>query len=271
MLVDAIQTFSRSRGAEAAASVAFFAIFSLFPLLLFIVVGASFFLDEKVVQDKLIEAVQNTIPISSELITLNIRSVLQKRGSFSLVALVSLWWSASGMFNNITANLTRAWPQASMRNFIKRRLVALGFVSGLVGLLFISLIATTILDLLPLEYLPYWDTVSIEVTVLWKLFSKYVPILFRLLVFWVLYTWGPNVTVPIKAAFWGALLTTVGWELSTAVFSWYLGSGYSRYTLVYGSLSRIVVLLFWIYLSSWILLFGAHLTAAITRKKAALA
>lgn len=46
-------------------------------------------------------------------------------------------------------------------------------------------------------------------------------------------------------------------------FTWYLNSGIARYEFVYGSLSAIVALLLWFFLISWLLLFGAYLTAAI--------
>jgi len=61
----------------------------------------------------------------------------------------------------------------------------------------------------------------------------------------------------------GALGTTVLWEISTNIFTWYLSSGFISYEIVYGSLGRIVALLVWIYISSWVLIFGAYLTAAI--------
>jgi len=49
----------------------------------------------------------------------------------------------------------------------------------------------------------------------------------------------------------------------TAGFAWYLSSGLSKYRLVYGSLGSIVALMFWLYVTSGIILFGAHLSAAI--------
>jgi membrane protein len=69
------------------------------------------------------------------------------------------------------------------------------------------------------------------------------------------------------AAFWGALVAAVAWELVTDAFTWVLSSGLIHYELVYGSLGAIIALLFWIYLISWILLYGAYLTAAIDESK----
>ena len=47
--------------------------------------------------------------------------------------------------------------------------------------------------------------------------------------------------------------------------AWYISSDLVNYPLVYGSLSSVVALLLWIYVSSWLALFGAHLSAAVGR------
>jgi membrane protein len=72
--------------------------------------------------------------------------------------------------------------------------------------------------------------------------------------------------VPIKAAGFSALVITLIWRLASSAFQWYLGSGFARYEVIFGSLSAIVVLLLWIYISSVILFFGAHLCAASAGK-----
>jgi membrane protein len=64
----------------------------------------------------------------------------------------------------------------------------------------------------------------------------------------------------------GALVTVAIWRLFSLGFTVYLSGSINRYKLVYGSLGSIVVLMFWFYLSSWITLYGAHLTAAIDRR-----
>jgi membrane protein len=73
------------------------------------------------------------------------------------------------------------------------------------------------------------------------------------------------VEVKWSAAFWAALVVAVAWELAANAFAWYVGSGLARYRVVYGSLGTVVALLFWIYLSAWIIIFGAHLSAAVSR------
>ena len=77
---------------------------------------------------------------------------------------------------------------------------------------------------------------------------------------------GANSECARSAAFWGALLASSAWNLSTALFSLYLRSGFSRYELIYGSVGALVAFLFLIYILATVTLFGAHLAAAIDRK-----
>jgi membrane protein len=59
------------------------------------------------------------------------------------------------------------------------------------------------------------------------------------------------------------MLASLAWELAKQAFAWYLSSGFAKYDLVYGSLGAVVALMFWIYIGSWIVFFGAHLSAVI--------
>jgi membrane protein len=83
--------------------------------------------------------------------------------------------------------------------------------------------------------------------------------------FLALYRWTPSTEVRWKGAIAGALTAALAWELVKGGFTWYLRSGLVRYELVYGSLGTVAALLFWIYISSTITLFGAHLSAAVGR------
>jgi membrane protein len=91
-----------------------------------------------------------------------------------------------------------------------------------------------------------------------------IPWLLTFLLFQGLYRWIPNTEVKWSEAFWGALFATTAWEVTKSGFKWYISSGLASQQLVYGSLGAVIALLLWIYLSSLIMLLGAHLTAAIT-------
>ncbi len=264
-LRDAIDRFGKARGSEAAAGMAYYAIFSLFPLLLALVAIGSLVLDRQQIMDQVISLVSQAFPISQGLIRQNLERVVQLRGVVGLVSLVGAIWSATGVFTVLSRNINQAWTDAEPRSFVQNRLVALGMVGVLVLLLGLSVASTTAFNVLTQLRVPLGGGISIYQTPLWTIGSTLVPWLFTFLLFLALYRWVPNERVPWSAAFWAALVIATAWQIGASAFAWYVGSGLARYQLVYGSLGAIVALMFWIYLGSWLTFFGAHLCAAIAR------
>ncbi len=261
-----IQRFIDNRGAEAASSISYYALFSLFPFLLFLAASASYVLEQEGIQQQILEYITEIFPVSQNAIVNQIETVLAARGAVGLFALITFLWSASGVFNTLTAHINRAWYSSNARGILHQRLIALGIVAGLVALTYGSLVATTFFNLLPVSRWVTWENPSTWETIS-NISSQYVPLLIRLIIFYLLYRIVPATRVRGMAAFWGALVAAVAWEVVTDAFTWVLSSGLIHYELVYGSLGAIIALLFWIYLISWILLYGAYLTAAIDESK----
>jgi len=248
ILETAIRTFTEKQAGQASAGLAYYTFFSIFPLMLVFIAGGSYFLDSDQVFKTVTDFIQQALPISRQVINENLEEILQARGTAGIVSLLILLWSASGMFTNLAYNINLAWPLAARRNFLQNRLVGLWMIVGLIGLIILSLILSWMAARLPfhLELIPAlgsWLTIFV--------------------VFLTLYHWIPTLRVRWSATLWGALLASLAWKAVIAGFSWYLGSSFGQYQLVYGSLGAIVAFLFLIYIISLITLFGAHLSAAI--------
>lgn len=257
-----VERFTEERGSETAASLAYYAFFSIFPMLLVFIVVGSFFVDTEVVQIQLLNALQGTIPGAEELVIQNINHVLRLRGAVSFVALISLVWSSTSVFNILARNINRAFPHAGLLDFIKGRLRGLIIFFGLGLLLLLSLAASTLSGLIPMIEIPI-NGINLHETIVWQIGAFLVPVFFTWMMFWALYQWVPTVTVSRRASLFGGLIAGVAWVLLNNGFAWYLSSGLNQYQLVYGSLGTIVALLFWVYLAATIVLMGAHLTASI--------
>jgi membrane protein len=257
--------FGDARGSEAAAGLAYYALFSLFPLTLLLVFAGSFFLEQEAALQQVVQFISEAIPVSGNLIQENIQQVLAARGSLGLVGLVGTFWSASGVFAVLTHHVNLAWPQAEMRNAVERRLLAIGMVGTLVVLLILSLASTTAFNYLSRSQSEVVSRLSSYGAALWPVISTLVPWFFTFLLFLAIYRWIPNTKVPWSAAFWAALVVASLWQIAASAFAWYVGSGLARYQLVYGSLGTIIALIFWIYLASWFTIFGAHLSAAVAQ------
>jgi len=264
ILKQALTTFSGTRASQAAASLAYYAIFSLFPLLLLLVAGGSYFLNSEQVYQTVTRFIQNAIPASPEVINENLNQVLAARGTVGLVGLLTLLWSASSFFTNLAYNINLAWPDAPRRNFLKKRLVGLGMIAGLSGLLILALISNWITSLIPFlngaSGSPFFSGMWSQISVLGSWLTLF-------LLFQALYRWIPSVDVRWNAKIGGALFSSIMGKLATAGFNWYLRSGLNSYQLVYGSLGAIVALLFLIFIISLVTLFGAHLCAAIDQRE----
>jgi len=259
----AVERFTEERGAETSASLAYYAFFSIFPMLLVFIVIGSFFVDAQVVQTELLNLLEGVVPGAETIVIENINHVLRLRGAVTLVALVSLVWSASSVFNILARNINRAFPDAEQLDFFRGRLRALIIVIGL-GLLFLlALGASALSRVIPAIDIPLNGGIKLHETILWQIGVFLVPVLFDWLMFWALYQWVPTVKVSRRASLFGGLIAGVAWVLLNNGFGFYLSSGLSQYQLVYGSLGTIVALLFWVYLTGTIVLMGAHLTASI--------
>lgn len=257
--------FSEERGAEGAASIAFYTVFSLFPLLLVLVALGSYVLESQVIQSQVIDLVRLVFPLNPDLITSNIQQVLEQRGSVGVLGVVSLAWSATGAFGTLIRNIDRAWPSAEPRGFLQGRLVGLGLVAGLLALLFISSITTTILDLLSRLSVPILGSDFLKNIPSLDLLTNLVPLVVSFFIFLALFHWIPNRDVKWRAAFWAALVASIAWVVTTNAFTFFFSSGVVQYQLIYGSLWSIVALMLWIYLNFLIILICAHLSACIHR------
>lgn len=261
----AFQRFSEERGSEAAASLAYYAFFSVFPMLLAFIVVASFFIDRADVQTQLLNMLEGVLPGAEFIVVSNINNVLESRSAVTFVALISLVWSSINVFDILAKNINRAFPRADIPTFFKGRLLGFLMFLGL-GLLMVLSFAVSSLSGLDTIYLPL-NGQELQETLLWQIGTILFSVAINLVMFWMMYRWVPLVNVSNKASFFGGLTAGVTWQLLNNAFNWYLDSGLSRYSLVYGSIGTIVALLLWINFTATIILIGAHLTASIQNSK----
>lgn len=260
---NALVRLKKLRGSQAAAGMAYYAFFSLFPILLLFIVAGSYFLEGKQVQQYVLSLFSQAIPNSSEVIRRNIDRVLELRGTVGVIGAIGLLWSATGGFSALAFNINLAWPDAEKRNFLEKRLVGLGMVSFLAGLLVLSILVSALGNLLPRLNVFLGLNINLYNTSIWEVSTSLIPPMLIFLMFFCLYLWTPTIPISKRAAAWSALFASVAMILISKGFTWYLNMGLGRYELVYGSLGTVVALMFLIYLSLVATLFGAHLCAAI--------
>lgn len=253
MIRRALRRFSKNRGAESVASTTFFTIFSIFPMLIFITSAASLFLDSGEVKQTVLTWLIGMLPVVPEAILIEIENLIEVRTTtVNLVALVSFLWSASGVFNALALSLNRVWNPTRPRHALINRLFGLAMVASLVLLVMLLMMGTSVATVVLGRTLNFGGRVTLHL----------VPIFVRMLIFWGIYLLVPGGKVNSKSALLGAFLASAAWEINTVGFTWVIKSGLTNYEFFYGSLGTIIALLFWVFLSYYILLLGAYLAEA---------
>ncbi len=217
-----------------------------------------------------IDKLQGIIPSqASNLLEGSLRRLTEKQGtSITLVAVggVLALWSLSGAMQNVMWALNLAYGREETRGFVRRRIVAAGMaVFALMG----SALALGLLVLGP--HLSRWigDAIGNKsvVEIVW--WAAQWPILIGglLLAFAVIYYLGPNVEHP-KWHFisLGAVFAVVVWLVASGAFAFY-ASRFGSYNKAWGSLSAVVVMLTWLWISSVALLLGAEINAEAERSR----
>ena len=261
VIVTACHRLGHERCPEAAASIGFYAVFSLFPLLLILVAVASRFLETADSQERLLTAVLRFLPVSREVIHQNFLAVVRVRGTVGGIGAVGLLWASTSALSTLVRNLNRAWPTARPRNLFGERLLALLIVLCLVALVLLYLVAKALVDL-PGDWEGAQRAAASMLTLV-PLPSAAALSIFILVILTMLYRWLPRTSVLWREAIAGATISSLALWGATTLFTRYLASGLARYNLVYGSLGAFVALLSWVYIASLIVLAGAHVGAAI--------
>jgi membrane protein len=248
-----------------AAGVAFYMFFAIFPALLAALSIYGLFADPAQVAEQ-IQALTEYLPGQArDIIGEQLTRIADASGgalgwSAAIGILVALWSATKGVKALMTAfNIT--YDETEKRGFFKFNLIAIGLtlfilVFGLVVLVIVAVIPP-VLSALNLGALTHW----IVTLGRW-------PILFVLvmIILAFLYRFAPSRDKPRWSwATPGALLATVLWLIASLAFSIYVAN-FADYNATYGTLAAVVILLFWFYITAYVVLLGAEVNCEMERQ-----
>ena len=261
MLAGAANHALKPEAAITAAAIAYFALFSLFPITLLSISIASFSLGPSADRQFIIQRLEFIAPALGQLLGENIDEIIEARGPVTSVALVGLIWSASTVFFTLTHTLNEIWGVKKRRALWKRRGLAILFVLIFVGpTLFLASFAGSAIAHLRTS-LPE-PIISMGGGVTWLL-----AILLDVALFMVLYIMLPHGASTWRVILPGALAAGILWELAKKAFLSLVATYISVSNMVYGSVAAMIAFLVWAYLSGLIFLFGAYLSVAYFQRK----
>jgi membrane protein len=90
---------------------------------------------------------------------------------------------------------------------------------------------------------------------------------FFIIIFFLVYRFIPRNWTPVRPALAGASVASFAMMLLTYGFNWYLQSGFASYNVLYGSIGALIALIFYLYLTNYIVLLGAELSAQLGKTK----
>ncbi|MDD5189975.1 MAG: YihY/virulence factor BrkB family protein [Dehalococcoidales bacterium] len=242
----------RHDATQRAAGVAYYAILSIFPLLLGTIALFGYFLPSVNVQDELLTFIGKNLPGARNILIENIAGIVKLRGPAGILSLVILFWSASTMFSALTLAINRAWEIDRYRPFFVRKAGELGMALSTGGLLILSLGASAFSAIIRSSI----NMQPAQLTIL-DLDSRLTAFLLILAVFLLLYKLAPYTQTRWRHIWPGALAGAIFFELARTLFIYYL-EHFANYQLIYGSITSIIALLVWIYYSALIMILGAE-------------
>ena len=253
ILVRTIRGLGNHDASHMAAGVAYFAVLSLFPLLLGLIAIMGWILPSRDVQAELFDFFRQNLPGLVDVLESNIEDVIRIRGALGVTSILLLLWTASAMFGAIGRAINRAFGIRKGRPFYVSKLRDISMALG-VGLLFLlSVAVSSVFMILGETDLAVANTAA-------ELGARLLGFLLNFPVLLLMYKFLPNAERSWRYVWPGAFLAAVLLEIAKTAFIFYMGN-IADYESVYGSVGSLIALLVWIYLSAFIVVIGAEFSS----------
>lgn len=245
------------------AAMAYYTALSLSPLLLTVVGLAGLVYGREAARGGIVEQFRDTIgeQAASFVEQMVLKSSEPKHGiAATVIALVVLFFGASGVFSELQSALNAVWKvpgkpsSGGILTMVKERLLSFSLVCGAAFLLLVSLVVSAVLagiDSHILGWLPGTEWLA-------QILSLLVNFALTAALFAMMFKWLPETHLAWKDVWVGAAVTSLLFSVGRFLIGLYLGKAAVGST--YGAAGSLIVLLVWIYYSTQILLFGAELT-----------
>ncbi len=270
ILVRSGAAFFRDNAMKLSASLSYYTVFAIGPLLLVIIVLLGVFVDRQTFSESLFEQIQQLLGAQGAGQILDIITSLQQSQDahkFGIIGGVSLFISATAVFLEIQDSINFIWgvrakPKRGWLRIITNRLLSFSLIIGMGFLLAVSLLANTVSDLLTerlARLMGQGQAILLHGTGLILLF------IIITLLFTIIFKVLPDAWIHWRDAVVGASFTGSLFLVGKFFIGYFLGN--SLLGTTYGAAASLIIILLWVYYSGIILYFGAEFTKewALTR------
>lgn len=263
VLKSSAKCFIEDNAFKLSASLSYYTIFSLGPLLIIIISLAGAFYGKDAVQGEIYSQINGLVGDQAALQIQQIIKNIQQTEQGPLAAIIGvvvLVIGATGAFIEMQDSINYIWsvkakPTKGWLKFLVNRLLSFSLIVSMGFILLVSLIVSALVELLNRQLTSYFEDYTvyliyiINIAVVLLVISALFAVIFKLL---------PDARIRWKDAFVGAMFTAVLFLIGKFAIGFYLGK--ANLGITYGAATSIVVILTWVYYSALILYFGAEFT-----------
>ena len=241
-----------------AAGVAFYVLLALFPA---IIAGVSIYglvADPQTVRDQINRLAETLSPETAKLIGQQVQQVTSSAGGAlglaTVIGILTALWSASSGMKALITGVNLAYDEPEGRKFVKLRGLSILMTLAAMVVLAVALALIVGFPAVP----DSWPTVLQWTAAILRFVLLAVLLMAGLA---ALYRYAPDRDKPKWS--WsspGSVVATVLWVLASVGFSIYVNA-FGNYNKTYGALAGVIILMFWLYLTAFVVLVGAELNA----------
>jgi len=256
--------FYHSDNLTYAASIAYYALLSLFPFFLLALALLGRTTADVSNREEVLTFVLRYFPAQFDFIRKQLDAFSGSGFTIGVAGTIALVWGALGVFGAISTAVNYAWGVEKQRSFWKHKLVSFVMLlfAGLILVVALLLISAT--QVVSASWFAEVLGVFPWLGIMRGFAVRHATTLLFIAVVGLIYYYVPNAKVRFRDVWIGALITGLLWKGALEGFSWYMRD-MSRFTRVNGSIAAVVVFLVWVYVQAVILLYGVEFTAAYAR------
>jgi membrane protein len=256
----ALGGFALHDGADVASGMAYFAVLSLFQVVVLGVIGFSLLVGEGEARRLVIGRIESALPLEPGTVGAIVESIIEARGGVTIVSVAILAWGAIGFFGALSTGVGRAFATTTRRPFWQDRLIGLLLLGG-AGLLTLSSIGIGLAEGIATRLASRIPGGAHSGELLVDLVGLLLPILLVLVALLVIYRVVPNRSVTFRQVLPGAIVAALLFTALRAGFTWY-ATDVARYESFFGPISTVISLLVFLHLASMVTLLGAEIARA---------
>lgn len=247
-------------GADVASSMAYFAVLSLFQVLVLGVIAFSLIVGEGEAQRLVIGRIERALPLEPGTVGTIVEGIIESRGGVTIVSVALLAWGAIGFFGSLSTGVGRAFATSTRRPFWQDKLIGLLLLGG-AGLLTLGSIGIGLAKGIAARLASRIPDGGRSGALLVDLIGLLLPILLVLVALLVIYRVVPNRRVTFRQVLPGAIVAALLFTALRAGFTWY-ATDVARYESFFGPISTVISLLVFLHLASMVVLLGAEIARA---------